>query len=124
MLSFDTFLQDLKHSLRMFRQNHGFTTTAVAALTLGIGLNTAAFSVTNAVLLKPVPFQDPDRLVRFQNTSPQAAGRLKRGVTLEQAKARMQLSAEEFRAKFPNAIPKDNGFTVQPVKEAVVSNVR
>jgi putative ABC transport system permease protein len=271
MLSFDTFLQDLKHSLRMFRQNRGFTLTAIAALTLGIGVNTAVFSVVNAVLLKPVPFPEPDRLVLFQNTAPQgsggtaaspakfqhyrqqdtivqdvaafrtgvvnytggdapeqlksgqvsadffrlfggtpilgrtfsaeddrvssghlvllsskfwarrfnsdpqivgrtislsgdphtvigvlgdfdfedfgpspevwtpfqldpnsadqghyfqAAGRLKPGVTLEQAKARMLLSANDFRAKFPNGIPKDNGFSVQPVKEAVVSNVR
>ena len=70
----ETLLKDLKHSLRMFNQARGFTIAAVAALALGIGANTAIFSVVNAVLLKPVPFPDPDRLVTFLNTSPQGQG--------------------------------------------------
>src|SRR2546422_1102040 len=68
-----TFFQDLKHSVRMFGQSKAFTATAVAALALGIGANTAIFSIVNAVLLKPVPFPEPDRLVVFQQTSPQGA---------------------------------------------------
>ncbi|HEV3141625.1 MAG TPA: ABC transporter permease, partial [Vicinamibacterales bacterium] len=71
---FDSFLKDLKHSLRMFRRSPGFTIAAVAALTLGIGTNTAIFTVVNAVLLKPIPFPEPDRLVIFQTTSPQGSG--------------------------------------------------
>jgi hypothetical protein len=70
----EAFFRDLKHSLRMFWQNRGFTAAAVAALALGIGANTAIFSVVNAVLLKPVPFPDPERLVMLQTTSPQGAG--------------------------------------------------
>ncbi len=266
----ETFLQDLRHSLRMFVQSPVFTLAAVAALTLGIGANTAIFSVVNAVLLKPVSFPDPDRIVVFMNTSPQgagpaaspakfehfrqqttvvedvsayrlgvvnytggsfpeqlrsgqvsayffrlfgapvirgrtfsadedlplgqkvavlsrqlwqtrfnsdpdvtgksislggepysivgvlgdfsfddfgpapqvwtpfqldpnttdqghyfqAAGRLKPGVTLEQAKAKLQLSAGDYRRRFPNALGPNNSFSVEPVREVLVSNVR
>jgi putative ABC transport system permease protein len=71
----ETLVQDLKHSLRIFAQSPGFTLAAVAALTLGIGTNTAIFSVVNSVLLKPAPFPDADRIIMFLNTSPQGSGR-------------------------------------------------
>src|ERR687895_534118 len=67
-------VKDLKQSLRIFAQSPAFTFAAVAALTLGIGANTAIFSVVNAVMLKPVSFPDPDRVVFFMNTSPQGSG--------------------------------------------------
>src|SRR5688572_10268795 len=70
----ETFVKDLKHSLRMFRQSPAFTLAAIAALALGIGANTAIFSLVNTVLLKPVPFPDPDNLVMMMNTSPQGSG--------------------------------------------------
>jgi putative ABC transport system permease protein len=267
----EAFLRDVTHSLRMFRQSPSFTLAAVAALALGIGANTAIFSVVDAVLLKPVPFPDPDRFLMFTNTSPQGSnqaaspakfahyreqtgivqdvsafrlgvvnytgggfpeqlrsgqvsadyfrlagipisrgrtftddedrpngervvllsqglwkrrfgsdpsvigktmtlggdvyavigvlnespnvrvlepnpdvwipfqldpnstdqghffttvGRLKPGVTLAQAKARMQLSAEEFRRKFPNALQPNQSFGLDPFQEVLVRNIR
>ena len=64
---------DLKHALRMFRQSPGFTAAAISALILGIGTNTAIFSVVNAVLLKPLPFPEPDRIVVLMNSSPEGS---------------------------------------------------
>jgi len=61
---------DIKHSLHMFIKNPGFTVAAVAALALGIGANTAIFTVVNAVLLKPLSYPDADRIVEFLLTGP------------------------------------------------------
>jgi predicted permease len=267
---FESFAKDLKHSVRMFAKSPAFTFAAVAALTLGIGVNTAIFSVVDAVLLRPVSFPDPDRLIVFMNTGPQgsfpaaspakfqhyreqsdvvqdvaayrtgvvnytggsfpeqlrsgqvtseffklfgaptvlgrtftadedrpegpkvavlsprlwasrfnndpnivgrtislsgeaytivgvlgefhfedfgpapqvwipfqldpntkdqghyfqAAGRLKPGVSLDQAKSKLQFSADEYRRKFPNALQPNAGFSVQPIREVLVRNVK
>jgi putative ABC transport system permease protein len=73
-MALDSFVKDLKQSLRMFWHNRGFTAAAVSALALGIGANTAIFSVVNAVLLRPMTFPDAGRIVLIQTTSPQGRG--------------------------------------------------
>ena len=80
----ETFLQDLQFAARMLRKNPGFTAVAILVMALGIGANTAMFSVVNTVLLKPLAFNDPDRIVTLSSLWKRSA-------------AHGQVSAPDFR---------------------------
>jgi predicted permease len=83
LVHIDLLRQDLRYVARTLRRSPGFAVTAVALVALGIGATTAAFSVTDFVLIRPLPFSEPDRLVELWETTPGYTG--------------MELSAPNFR---------------------------
>jgi putative ABC transport system permease protein len=109
----DTFLRDLRYSFRLLINSPGFTAIAVLSIALGIGANTTVFSVINAVLLKSLPYKDPDSLVLLWGNS-KAEERLKgrnQVSATDAADYRSQSSAFEEVATFAGWFPIMSGGT-------------
>ena len=68
-----TLLQDVRYGLRVLWKSPGFAVVAVLSLALGVGANTAIFSIVNAVLLRSLPFSHPERLVKIVASNPEWA---------------------------------------------------
>ena len=66
----EALIQDIRYGIRLLRRSPGFTLTAILVMTLGIGATTAAFTLLDHVLLRPLPFASPDRLVMLYETQP------------------------------------------------------
>lgn len=97
-------LQDLTYGIRWLRKNPGFTSLAVLMLAVGIGVNTAMFSVINAVLIQPLPYADPDRIVWMNESGPEIKNRMVSYPNFADWRARNQVfeSMSTFRGWFVN----------------------
>lgn len=98
----ETFWQDLRYGARMLLKNPGFAFVAIVTLALGIGANTAIFSVVNAVLLRPLPFDSPQRLLMIGQTQPEDRSNLSQFSFRNFADLRAQTKAFDRLAAYYN----------------------
>lgn len=104
-----TLIKDIRYALRMLMRAPGFTTVAVLALALGIGANTAIFSVVDAVVLKPFPYKDPGRLMLIGENIPKLGGRFLTVPAPDTIDFQKQTSSFESVGAFHNEIYEMSG---------------
>lgn len=117
-------IQDLRFALRMLAKTPGFTAAAVLTLALGIGANTAVFTLVNEVLLRPLPYPEPDRLVQLMLSSPEWAP----GKNVDTVNDREFVIWREEREVFTDVAAYDSGSAVNltrngPPKQAIAFHV-
>jgi putative ABC transport system permease protein len=119
-LSIDALIRDVRYALRSLARTPGFTVTVLVTLALGIGANTAVFSAVDAVLLKPLPFPEADRLVRLRQVQEQTAESNIAPVRLEDWQ-RLNVTFDGITGYFMEDVSETSGEVPEPVRRAWVS---
>jgi predicted permease len=119
-IAVDAFLRDVRYAVRSLARAPGFTLTVLLTLALGIGANTAVFSAVDAVLLKPLPFPEADRLVRLRQVQEQAAEAGIAPVRLEEWQ-RFNVTFDGITGYFMEDVSETSGEVPERVRRAWVA---